>query len=254
MASQAFLPLLTQDNRILGVVPIASQMFDGSETSYTVNSVSRPLRTVFINQSARYSNVQPTARFIVGFSVSRADEVTGAYTGYSPTFIFLQDVMPFYEWSALGSSTPTQQDGLGAVFHMLLGGASVLVAGPAPSSAPSMTTPDTLGWNATAPIANGPACAFFDFNWVRLFSAMHTLDPADYPSLVVQSQPAGNLLKAYVLSTPDPNGLTGPLYNTVRIMKVSAPSLIADDYVFTFAISNSAGLISTAQLTLTVTI
>lgn len=255
MAIQAFLPLLTQDNRILGVIPIASQVFTGNETQRTINAVVRSLKTVFINQSARYSNTYPTTRFIVGVSVSRTDEVTGAYSGYSPAFIRLQEVMPFYEWSALGSSAPTQQEGLGSVFHMLLGGSSFLVAGPAPSTSPSpMPNSATLAWNASAAIANGPACSFFDFNWVRLFSTVNTVDPEDLPVLTVQSQSAPNLLRAYVLSTPEASGnLTGPQYNTVRIMKLSAAALSVTSYNFVFAISNSTGLIAEAQLTLTVT-
>jgi hypothetical protein len=137
---------------------------------------------------------------------------------------------------------------------MLFGGVSLTVSAPAASTNPTVSTPKSLTWTAVAPIANAPVCSYFDFNWVSLFSAAGNSNVGDPPTITVTSQPSGPL-KAYVVATPEPGGPQGgPVYNTVRIMKVGAAAIDSSSpYAFVFSISNTSGLTASATLNLTVT-
>ena len=127
------------------------------------------------------------------------------------------------------------------------------VAGVAPEEGSVMSVPGTLTWTCSAPLAAAPNCAFFDFNWVGLFTLSTTGVVDDTASISVTTQAGGNL-KAFVLSVPEPGGMVvGPRYNTVRVMKTTPQPISLGVYTFVFEISNTSGVLSSVTLNLTVT-
>jgi hypothetical protein len=252
MATQYFLPVATRDNRLLAVIPISPTAFDGTETSFTLSGTPRPLNKIPIQDYN--SRSYPPTKFVMAIAITRVQESANAWMGFAASVLPIQSVWPFREWANTQGSTPNQQESLGTVFTFLTGGGASAVSGPTASTQPTLTSPLELTWTCVTPIANAPACAFFDFNWVQLFAVNANSNVGDPAYITVTGQPAGGLLKALVLQMPEPMGPEGgPVYNTIRIMKMTPQPLVAGDYEFTFTVYNTSGLASaTATLDLTV--
>lgn len=248
MATQSFLPLLSIDNRILGSIPIAGHTFSGNETTFDVNGTPRPLRKLLINMVD--SSSSPGTTFVMGIPVSRVDEALGVYTGYSPSFMPVQDTFPLYSWSNLAISAPIQIVSMGSMFNFFLGERSSAEAPPNPTPGPTMN-PTSLSWSCTVAWDNAPSCAYFDFDWLPLYGAAVT--PTTF--LRVASSPPGGMLKAFVVSSPQPinPGSILPRYGTVRILKTVQNPLAAGDYTFVFEIVDEPTVLAEATFTLTLT-
>ena len=130
-----------------------------------------------------------------------------------------------------------------------IGLAANLTGANNPPSAPTVSTPASLTWDASVPFSNAPALQFFDFNWVNLFAlSTPTVEPA---MITVTSNPAG--LAASVLAGAQPL-LNTIVYNTVRITKLPGAPLATGAYAFVFAIYDKKGNAAvSATLNLTVT-
>jgi hypothetical protein len=120
---------------------------------------------------------------------------------------------------------------------------------PTPPSPPdaddaALTWAVTIGLNQLT-----HECAYFDFNWVELFKTQSTKDPL---KIEIVSNPAGGIFKSTIVAFPTVTPTGGTEYNTVRILKLHEAT--ADDYVFTYKITDRAGQSVTATLTLTVTV
>lgn len=93
-STQTFLPLITNDNRVIGVAPIGQTTFDGTETSVTIGSGSYPVRACSpVAKLGGLVQNRPVVNYM-GIVVSPTDERQGNYGIQA-----LQAFLPKFRWN-----------------------------------------------------------------------------------------------------------------------------------------------------------
>lgn len=254
---QTILPVLARHQGsavATGYFVISSTTFDGSETEFEVDTdVDVPIQPVVLpprgyDGTLNNSIVPEYMAVVYDWEFHRE---TNPYAGI-PTFVpahdntyFLQYIQASGDWKIRGS--------WGNLIGSLRINMAQVTAGPLPPSAPPGTDAATQYWVASVPFGGlGASCAFYDFNWVDIFTST-SLGALGSPNRIeVVSNPSGNILKAMVVrQNPTYVGEGGMLYDTVRIVAL-VPNVPADDYEFDFKIINADNQEVAVKLTLDV--
>jgi hypothetical protein len=270
-SKQSILPYMTDSGRVYGFFPIATTLFNGTETSFSVDGGNQTveLQTVTlppINQSN--SILQPRVQQFMAAYFPINQEGIKPWTRFSSLIDASSPIkLGQYSWYSQPLATFVEHFSRGIYVDALRFRLDPSVPIPTTPSGPTLgNTTGTLTWAASAdPQAWAPDCAFMDFNWVQLFNAQFNPDPnnlqtnAPLPLAITSiTNPPGGYFKAVVIGGAMgsdqmvlPGG--GIIYNTVRIIKLQDPP--AGSYAFTFTISYQQGGSLTAQkLTTTATL
>jgi hypothetical protein len=250
---QTILPALTQDGHVRGWYPITARTFTGSETSFTLSDSGNggagtvvPLMTV-TQDSGRGLPQYMAAVWPSGLAAN--------YQPWGSTLLQKPDV-GYYHWYSMATESWFEHFGGGALIDGLLGGTlNLAVSAASNPSAPTVTTPLALTWQASIEYAmlNGD-CPFFDFNWITLFNAKSATAAQ---RIVVTSNPAPvapdplPYLVASVIGVPTINTAGATIYDTIRIMKLG-DEVPAGSYAFGFTVYDELGQTTTVTLNLTV--
>lgn len=252
---QTILPAMIQTGEIKGWYPISARTFAGTETSLTLPDTGNggsgtvvPLQTVTVDLTGNNGMKQYMA----------AVWPAGLAKDYKPwgSSLLQPPDAGFYHWYSMATESWYEHYGAGALFTGLQGGTMNLSVSAASNPAgPSVTTPLALTWQASIAYAmlNGD-CPFFDFNWVTLFA---TQSNTPGKRIVITSNPAPvapdplPYLTASIIGTPTATGAGVPLYDSIRIMKLT-DEVPPGSYPFVFTIYDDLGQTVTATLNLTV--
>jgi len=247
--TQTILPVMTKDGLVKGWYPIASHTFSGSETSYTIPDgtnggagISVPVTTVTKDKGMEGVQQYMAAVWPSGLAANY-------FPWASPSLV--KPDAGYYRWYSLPVETWMLHFGYGTLLESLHTRMNISAVVPSNPSAPTVTTPLALTWNASVEYdtINGD-CDFFDFNWIALFKTQTTsMDPL---RIVVNSVPSGSPppFGAQVIGIPQATAY-GMVYDTIRIMKLGelAPG---GPYAFTFTVYDSLGQTAAVTMNLTV--
>ena len=89
--TQTFLPIITNDNRILGMMPIPKTTFTGSETSVSLQNVATPIRFVSPSIANIVGLIQPV---YVAISVTPTQERENFKSA-----VWLASFIPYSKWN-----------------------------------------------------------------------------------------------------------------------------------------------------------
>lgn len=245
--TQTILPALTQDGLVKGWYPIASHVFTGSETSFTLSDGT----VVPVMSVTKDKGMEGVQQYMA------AVWPKGLASNYFPwaSSVLVKPDAGYYRWWSLPTETWMLHFGYGTLLDSLHTRMNISAVVPSNPSAPTVTTPLALTWNASIAYDTLTGdCEFFDFNWITLFKSQTTsMDPL---RIVVVSNPAGSPppMVAQVIGIPQAvaAGLNAgaTIYDTIRIMKLT--ELAAGAYAFTFTVYDSLG--QTANVTLNLTV
>jgi len=235
-STQTLIPAMNASGLMYGFYPIASTVFDGTESSLTLPDCTVPLTTVTVDSGAAVKQYMAAVWPL------------GIANGYAP-WASSSLVAPgdgAYRWFSMPTESWFLHFGLGTLATALTIGMSQVVTSPAAPSAPTVTTPVAYVYNGSISYAAITGdCAFFDFNWVLAFTQTQDQVPL---RITPVTSPAGLLAKVIGVPTATANGV---MYDSIRILRLN-PAITPGVYVFTSSITNLSGLSSTVTLNLTI--
>lgn len=266
-SSQTILPVVVKLNStttIPGFFAIPKTEFDGTETSFQVQTGTGG--TVTVESVTLPTKIQvgvtghPEVRQFMAATYDYEESVTVPWNGYT-SFVPNTSTGYYSRWS-----TPT-----GVRKHWYDPGSLVgsfyngmdFYPTYVPTEPETPTANDgVLRWAVSLNLADvGPACTFFDFNWVTLFET--AMIPASTEggtngilplSIITSTQPPGGEFRAAILQRPEYVAGGGTMSDTIRILRMTE-TVAAGDYTFQFTISSTTQGVATsttAELTLTV--
>lgn len=161
--NQSFLPVLAPGNRILGIIPISTTSFSGSETSFVVNggtytiAEQKPTR---ISADINQNNLNTPYMALM---------VTGAQErGSYQSFDFLEQQIPVQRWTLSHGNTSKEIRNT-PLFSMLRGNTVGAIVIPTPAVVSAVSAAVTISW--ATDLANTPQFSFSEQNWVTLLQA-----------------------------------------------------------------------------------
>ena len=238
--TQSFLPILTQDNRVLGILPIPTTVFAGTETSFTISggvykvALQSPTRV-----SAEINQGNLKAPFMA--AIVTPSQERGSYQ----SFDFLEQQVPVSTWNHNGVKVVKNNP-----LVSLLKGHKVNAIVP-----PALGVVTTATSSATVPVtwhSAAPKGAALEVHWVDLFKASSGNTLA--VNLAVGSPPsnAANQVALYVV-TSHPHIINGSVsLNTIRFVKLSENPVPTGNYTWACTVNNTDGSSLPVTLTLVV--
>ena len=267
-SKQTVLPILTTSGNCVGFFPIASTVFQGTETSFALSEGAVPITTVTLAQRVQTNSAydQRVEQFMAAQWPEATDGIM-PWLGYSELVSSnIPNTLGYYSRWALTPTKMINFFGRGVYLDSLKFSMSDFVdPAPATPGNPQLTTPQALRWATTVNMAAfAPECAFFDFAWTTLFDTVFNPDTSPQntgnfvipQSISIASNPAGGYFKASVVTgqggqTIYPGG--GVVFNTIRILRLQDPP--AGTYTFTFDVSmNTNGVVTSTTATLNLTV
>lgn len=240
--SQSFLPYITPDNRILGILPIVTTVFTGNETTFAGNSLIAVSYQQVSMPTWQENKVIQYMAIPVSPSLERQFQKPGQINQYA-AYTFWQNSPGFSFLDYRGNSLLT----------MLQGTQITATYVPPVAVAPTVTAGVT-SYALSADFRLTPTCTFFDINWVAMVSAVS--GNSDYASITVgkpTTDPSLGNLRAYVIATsPVLATLNSIAMNTVRFVKVVEGPIPAGAYVYPVTITNTSGLTTSTTITVNV--
>lgn len=243
---QYFLPFLSPDNRVLGILPIATTTFDGTETEFVSgtapNTVTYPLR--------RMTNTRKLGDVIADYmaiDVSATDargSLKNAIRGASSMFTTRRWVFANNSHQVLVGDLEFFLNGYSKELS------SVVITPPV-----SSLTDVERWWTANAPFTNSSVCQFFDVSWGRLTG----LQDADIEKITnislgaPVSDPSNGLGVRAMLVYPM-NQVDSRAYNsTLRFLRVSKlVAVTPGDYEWPVTVTFTDGSTMTVNIKITV--
>lgn len=161
--TQSFLPIRTQDSRILGIIPIGTTVFSGSETSIVIGAGTFPLAEILpVRVSADVVQNNSSTGYMA-LTVTPSEE-RGSYQSFS----FMEQQIPFSRWVLAGGiiyndvrDNPMQR--------MLRGNAVNAIMVPVPAAVSAVSGVVSVAWATT--FGTAEQFSFFEQNWVSLMQA-----------------------------------------------------------------------------------
>jgi hypothetical protein len=258
-SKQNILPAITEDGLIKGWYPIAETTFTGAETTFVLSDSTVPVSSVTVDVAPEVTATEKVVppRTLSYMAAVFPKGLAANLSPWSSADLIPPDANVGSRWSL------TTQNGA-----LLVEGTSLLVQGlkgldlnrpgaalPAAIQVPDVTTPLALTWNSSMAysLING-ACSFFEFNWVTLFQASsQDITPLSISVVSVPPNIHGSAPFAAVRVGPSVATPNGPVYSTMRVVRLHEPGLIPTGvYVFVFRVMGAGGL--TADVTLNLTI
>ena len=246
MASQNFLPLRTDDGRVLGVVPLAAPLVASpSTTTATVEGNTVPVTWIVKGNDGVGMAVLP-----VTLKESRLDRWKQKFS----TAIWMTDIVLAPKWLVLKDLV--QNDMLlpqNDVMKFLATGVSLSALTSAVPAAPTANNAAVV-WNTTAQFVGKQACTFLDVNWVALTgTSFPGMQPVSATIGTPNPSSISTYIKAYVFAgAPTVYGAGGVINTTLRFIKVRGDDPTPGAYDFPVTITSTNGKSVTVTLTLTV--
>lgn len=238
---QSFLPIITDDNRILGLVSIPNTVFTGLETSMSINGVATPLRNV-VPQRANISGVQHPNYMAI--TVTPSQERSNFQSAS-----WLASFLPYGKWNQqLGISVMVNKET--TLLQMLRGvnlsgAASVVLTPPTASNGVH-----TVEWGSDVNWGEFTH-PFIEVNWAALMSVnTGNTSPASISLGAMTSDPSTGKVRVFVVQSDAPVVNEGVLMNTLRFIKLTEGALPKGAYVWPATITNTDGSTATATFTL----
>lgn len=263
---QTLIPVASVFNtglQVHGFIAISSTTFDGTERSYQVEigtGGSVPITTVTLPTKIQTPNGASEISQFMAAIWDDVDSVTQPWEAYA-SFVPNEATGYYSRWS-----TPTGQRVHHFDYGSLLGsfarGMDTYDTYVPPTPVAPTGTDGTLRWVVSLDLASvGPACTFFDFNWVNLFqSSLAAASQEGGSSAVIpleiltQTNPVGGEFRAAILQRPEYVSGGGTQFSTIRILRMTE-EIAAGAYVFDFVIrSTSQGVVLTTPVVLTLTV
>ena len=236
---QAFLPYITQDRRILGVLPIPTTTFDGTETTMQVIGVATPIAL----QQPEVANVvgvpHPAYMAVVVTPEQERSNFQSA--------MWLSSFIPYGKWNTqLGMSYMVER---GTTLLQMLKGVNLSnVSSPASSVVTVADGESEVAWATEVNMTGNNA--FIEVNWAVLMTAKSgNASPAAIALGDMTSDPSGGLVKAFVVQSDAPVVNDAPMMNTLRFIKLTDSPVPKGSYVWPATVTNTDG--STAHATFT---
>lgn len=253
MAVQTFLPLLTTDKRVLGLVPITSTNFTGAETTFTISGRVYPLqRVLYTSLIGSKTQNEGTAVDYMAISVSLSQERTEfANHGYISSQVAAQERDARWWRNAPGHSLKTRYTGTLVAF--ILKGTAINSPDPVPMGGGGSNA--SVNFSVNSPFSNVAQAEFIDLNWQQLLGV--DVSPASSPASVsigtASADPgSGNMLRAYVVQQGLQVVNNTASYSTIRIIKVFAGPVTAGTYTWPLTVTRVDG--TTVVLNLSVVV
>jgi hypothetical protein len=238
--TQAFLPYITQDNRIIGVLPIPVTTFNGTETSMVVAGVNTPLALV----TPRVSNVVGTPQpAYMAATITPSQERSNFQSAY-----WLASFIPYGKWNTqLGMSYMVERET--TLLQLLRGVNLSSVSSPAVTVVTASNALVEVNWATEVNMTGNNA--FIEVNWAVLMTAQSgNASPAYITLDTMTSDPSGGLVKAFVVQSDAPVVNDGVMLNTLRFIKMTNSPVPKGSYVWPAVITNTDGSIANATFTL----
>lgn len=240
--TQSFLPQVTQDKRVLGIVVITTTPFVGNETSVVIGSGTYPLQQY--NPIAGLGGLwqeRPNIAYM-GIPISPTQERQGNFGIQS-----LMSYIPRYRWQ--------QQPGISRVDYttnslidMLTG--NIVPALVAPVIVPPAATAGTLRITWSLNFNYTPQFSFFEANWVQLLQvASGNLDAVSISVGAPSADPSAGHLKVFVVGSYPVIINQSVLFSTLRFVKTTPEPIPAGTYTWPAVILNSDGSTVTVDIT-----
>lgn len=237
---QTFLPIITQDNRILGMLNLPSDTsFDGTETSLQLDGYSIPL-TLVRHQSTNIS--MPNVEYMATLVTPSEERSNYQEAHWMASFI------PYGKWNnQLGIAYKVERE---TNLLMMLRGInlsrsvtpSVSVVSPTNSTA-------QINWSTSVNLTGNNA--FIEVNWAELVTKQFkNLVPASISIDEQVADPSGGLLKVFVVQSDAPVVNESAFMNTLRFIKITDSPVPKGDYVWSATITNANGSTTTATFTI----
>jgi len=236
MNPQYFLPMVTGDRRVVGLVPISETTYVGDELSQTLGAVTYSLRRITFTR-------QPSGKVMdyMSIYVSPQEE----RNEFRNLDSYLRTYTSTRYW---GEGHTRKYNLMGDLEYFLEGGLKsmdVVVVPPAPTMNPLVRE-----WAANAPFANAPNCQFFDLTWARL-TGLSDVTNIQTVSVGAPSADPGNgaSLKA-MLVYPSNQVNLADWRSVVRIMRVTKNAVVPGAYVWPLTVTDKFGQVTTVNVTI----
>lgn len=239
--TQTFLPIITNDNRILGVTTIPQTTFDGTETSLTIQGNDTPIKLIVPhagNNSA--DTLQPMYMAITVTPSQERDNFQSAF--------WLASFIPYSKWNTqLGFAANIN---LETNLIRLLRGVN-LGGTPAPSTPAVTVSNGAADVNWAIEVNMGEQHAFVEVNWVMTMNVnSNNQSPASISLGTMTADPSNGEVLAFVVQSNAPIMNDGVLMNTIRFVKISENPIPKGAYVWPAIVTNTDGSSATATFTL----
>lgn len=238
--------LSVNPNKILGWIPIASTVFNGTERSFSTSDGPIYITTVTLPELVDNPERTRVRQYMAAIFPADQERVM-PWLGYE-AFIPVD-----YSEYAMRWFMPT----MGQMYRLNLGplvtdltiGMDKDEGSPPTPPTPPVVTPGTLRWATSVEMnALQAECPFIDFNWVNLFKAQSgSTDPL---RIEIVSNPAGGEFKTTIVPYPVIAPLGGVEFNTLRIIKLKEAA--AGAYVFNYSVVDTNGQATPVVLTLNI--
>lgn len=237
--NQSFLPVMSYDGRVLGLVPIEETSFVGDEVDFVVPDVTGAVAL------ASYVPALAPAGSTVSFMcvrLTREEELTQNWFNGTQSFI------PFSRW-VVAPGFAHQRNLTSYLLQFLKGEAmsgQVITVPPEFSAEDGVYTIQVEGL-----IANLQGCAFFDFNWVSLLNVETGNDDS---ATIMLGTPEGGVPEGVALTVVQSAALLNNSrnMNTLRFIKTSEAPIPAGNYSWPATVTNTSG--HSVDVTITIVI
>lgn len=226
--TQTFLPIITNDGRVLGMAPIPETTFTGQETSFPVSGVLTPVRLV-VTSSAAYVAVVVTPQ------QERSNFQSSSW---------LSSFIPYGWWhNQLGIAVKVERE---TPFLQLLRGVNVKGAtygSTVPGQASPLAPSYLAEWVVSATM-QGPTNSFADLVWPPQFTEAL---PGEVPTnlaigpLVSDPSAGSGNLKIFLLQSGTPIVNSEAQFDTIRFVKVSSTPVPLGRYSWEVTVTSSSG-------------
>lgn len=237
--TQAFLPYLTPDRRVVGILAIPVTTFSGTETTMLVAGVDTPIALITPGRPNPVNNQQPS---YMAATITASQDRNNFQ---SP--VWLASFIPYGKWNIqLGVSFMVERET--TLLQMLRG---VNLSGMSSAVPPVVTIQSgvvNVDWEVNVNLTgNNP---FIEVNWVVLLTEKAPkVIPESIAIDTVVVDPSGGLVKAFVVQAGSPVVNDVPLMNTLRFAKLTDSPVPKGSYIWSAVITNTDGSTSTAKFT-----
>ena len=249
--TQSFLPLRTQDGRILGMLPITTTAFTGNETSKEVTGGG--VYPVSLVTPTRVShNLSPNNLPVSYMAITVTP--TQERTMYQ-SFDFMASFIPMSKWAMQpGFSFKTNTSN--ALLSMISGKSVSAIVVPSPATVTASN--GSVGINWSAAMSSAGLASFVDVNWVSLLNVQtgNTNAASINPGAIDTGlgDPSNGKVALYVVSSNPEIVNQSVLMSTLRFVKLVPGGIPVGAYKWSNAVvTNTDGSTATVCVTLNVT-
>ena len=230
--TQTFLPLVTNDGRVLGMYPIPQTSFAGDETSVLVNGTPTPVKLITVQ-----SNMQPVS-YMAATITPEQERSNFQSSSWMASFV------PYNWWhNQLGMAFKVERE---TPFIQMLRGqnisGSTYSVNPVPGSG-GLSTPiyDAI-WVSEATM-QGPANSFTDLLWVPKFTEQYPLENPTSISIgvPVSASASRGVVRVFSIQSGVTIVNTAAIFDTLRFVKMPDSPLPFEDYSWEVTVNAASG-------------